>query len=144
MAAWASLLQILNPIGIVDSVIGNRKHKREIKAAIKTQQLKNVEAGRIAEVEWNLASIKNSGLKDEWLTLVLSVPLIGSFIPMMVPHIHAGFTELRAMPLWYQSAVGVMIASSFGYQKVAGALTRSKMNKAYTLPIKEQIEINEH
>lgn len=127
---WVQLLQLLNPAGIISNVLEGRKHKRETKAAIQQQRLSNIEAGRVSEAQWNIKAIENSGWKDEWLTLVLSMPLVLAFIPIAVPHLHAGFAVLETMPIWYQSALAVMIASSFGYQKYA----TTKMNKAFTLP----------
>ena len=127
---WAQLLQVINPFGIVQGILDNRKNKREVKAAIQEKRLENIREGRIAEAQWNLKAIENAGWKDEWLTLVLSVPFVGAFIPGMVPHLRAGFQVLETMPVWYQGAVAVMIAASFGYQKYA----KTKFNKAYTLP----------
>ena len=71
----AQLLQVLNPLGIVENVLENRKHKRETKAAIQKQRLANIEAGRVAEAQWNIKAIENAGWKDEWLTIILSIPL---------------------------------------------------------------------
>ena len=127
---WPQLLQLLNPVGIIESILDNRKNKRETKAAIQTKRLENIREGRISEAEWNLKAIENSGWKDEWMTLILSVPLVLAFIPDAVPHLRAGFAALMEMPVWYQGAVAVMIAASFGYQKYVTTM----FNKAYTLP----------
>ncbi len=131
---WLSVLKLLNPAGLIGQVLDNRKHKKDLKHAVQTQRIKNVEAGRVAESEWNVAALKNSGWKDEWFVILLSVPLIGAFIPGMVPDIMAGFTALEGMPVWYQSGIAVAIASSFGLQKYANTSFKNKMNKAYTLP----------
>ena len=128
-------------MGIVQSVIDNRKHKREVKSSVQKQRLSNIAEGRVAEAQWNLKAIENSGWKDEWLTILLSIPLILAFFPPAISALHAGFLVLSEMPVWYQSGVGVMIASSFGYQKYA----KTVMNKAYTLPSgKEKAVSNEH
>lgn len=127
---WTTLLQILNPSGIVQSIIEGRNHKREFKQEVHKQKLKNVQQGRIAEAEWNNTALVHAGWKDEWLTMILSAPLILAFMPSMVPHLNAGFKTLETMPVWYQAAIGVMIAASFGYKKYADTM----MRKAYTLP----------
>lgn len=131
---WAQLLQLVNPFGIVQGILDDRKNKRELKNAIKEKQIERAKAGQLAEVQWNIKSLENSGWKDEWLTIILSIPLVLVFFHPAVPTILQGFQTLEQTPLWYRSAVGVMIASAFGYQKIAGALTKSKMDKAYTLP----------
>ena len=129
---WTQILQVLNPFGIVEGILENRKHKREVKAAISEKRLENVRQGNIAEAEWNMQGARNAATswKDEWLTIMFSIPLIGSFIPGMVPYIQNGFTVLESMPMWYQGAVAVMVAASFGYQKYA----KTRFNNAYTLP----------
>lgn len=120
-------LQFLVPL--IGSAIDYFKDKQELKAverqnkieaekAIGQARLENIKQGKINEAEWNLTSIRNAGWKDELLTLILSIPLVLVFIPAMVPHMLAGFEALEQTPLWYRSAVGVMIASAFGYRKL--------------------------
>ena len=131
---WLQLLNLLNPAGVIQGILDDRKNKRELKNVIKEKQIERAREGQLAEVQWNIKSVENSGWKDEWLTIILSIPLVLVFFPPLVPSVTAGFVALEGTPIWYRSAVGVMIASAFGYQKIAGALTSSKMNKAYTLP----------
>ena len=129
---WLQILKLLNPLGIIEGVLEDRKNKREVKSAIKQKQLENIKAGRIAEAEWNLQGAKNAAgsWKDEWLLVLFSIPLIGSFLPPMVPHITKGFEVLATMPAWYQGAFAVAVAASYGYQKYA----KTQFNRAYTLP----------
>ena len=116
------------------SIFGNytqaRVRKEELKDAQHERRLDVIAKGNAAEAEWNLTAIKNSGWKDEWLTILLSIPLVLAFYPPAIPHVMAGFEALAAMPLWYQSAMGLMIGSAFGYQK----FMHNKMMNAYTLP----------
>ncbi len=119
-------------MGIVQSVIDNRKHKREVKSSVQKQRLSNIAAGRVAEAQWNLESVKRSGWRAHWVTILFSVPLILAFIPAYVPALGAGFTVLAGMPIWYQAGVSAMIASAFGLQ----AISNNRMNNAYTLPAK--------
>jgi len=112
----------------------NKLHKFELKHAIHLQQMANVENGRIAEVEWNKASMANSSWRDEWVTIMISTPLVLIFGPDAVQQqIADGFVELQKLPAWYISAVGLMIGSAFGYQKYTDYI----MNRAYTLPAPE-------
>ena len=73
------------------------------------------------ETAWELAQLQGSAnsLKDEWWTGVLSIPLILVFIPAAVPHVHAGFIALEALPEWYQYVLGIAITSSFGVKMTA-------------------------
>jgi hypothetical protein len=73
------------------------------------------------EVEWDTAMAKatESSWKDEWFTIILSIPLVGCFIPKVAPYILEGFEVLAVCPDWYKAAVGVAIAASFGVRKYA-------------------------
>lgn len=137
LGAIGTILQLFNPAEIAKGVIQNRQHKRELKHAVQIQRIQNVEAGRVAEAEWNVKALENSGWKDEWFVLLLSVPLVLAFFPTAVPYVMEGFNALEQMPGWYQSGLGVAIAASFGFQKYANVSMKNQMNKAYTLPKEE-------
>lgn len=64
--------------------------------------------------EWELESIRNSGWKDEWVLIVLSIPLVTSFIPYTQPATSAGFEALEGTPLWYRTMVASIYLATFG------------------------------
>jgi len=68
------------------------------------------------ELEWDLEMARGSqsSWKDEWLVILFSVPLILAFIPGMEGVVANGFTQLEAMPQWYQYSLGIIVAASFG------------------------------
>jgi hypothetical protein len=68
------------------------------------------------EIDWDLEMAKGSAnsWKDEWLTILFSIPLILAFIPGMEEVVKNGFAQLEAMPEWYQYSLGVIVAASFG------------------------------
>jgi len=99
--------------------IEKRRQKQEFDNAVHLKRLENVELGKINEATWNITSIKNAGWRPGFLTIMISSPMALVFIPGMVSYIEAGFAALEQMPLWYQSAVGAMIASGFGLKKIA-------------------------
>mgnify|MGYP005991230461 FL=1 len=68
------------------------------------------------EIDWDLEMAKGSASswKDEWLTILFSIPLILAFIPGMEEVVANGFAQLQAMPEWYQYSLGVIVAASFG------------------------------
>jgi len=90
----------------------------ELKATGKETRLMMQTEG---EMEWNkfMAQGSMSSWKDEYWTIILSIPMIGCFIPKLAPHILRGFEVLATTPDWYKAAVGVAIAASFGYRKFA-------------------------
>jgi hypothetical protein len=68
------------------------------------------------EIDWDIAMAEGSkhSWKDEWLTILFSIPLILAFIPGMEEVVANGFQQLEAMPQWYQYSLGVIVAASFG------------------------------
>ena len=62
---------------------------------------------------------QRSSWKDEYWTILLSIPFIGSFIPAMQPHMVDGFKSLEQLPDWYLPMVSVAIAAAFGYRALA-------------------------
>ena len=71
------------------------------------------------EIDWDLkmADASASSWKDEWLTLLVSIPLVLAFTGH-TEIVERGFTALEAMPSFYQTAVGVVFAASFGVQQL--------------------------
>ena len=68
------------------------------------------------EIDWDLAAMRasQSSWKDEWLTLLFSIPLVLSFMGEWGRGIVAdGFTALAGMPQWYQIALGAIVSASF-------------------------------
>ena len=67
------------------------------------------------ELDWDLEMAKGSqsSWKDEWLTILFSIPLILAFVPGMEEIVANGFRQLQEMPEWYQYTLGVIVASSF-------------------------------
>ena len=92
-----------------------------VESKVETQRAKTAVAKRVAagEQDWNLEQAKNSNKswKDEWLTILISVPLILAF----TGHediVERGFAALDSMPDFYKSAVAVVFAASFGVQQL--------------------------
>ena len=70
-----------------------------------------------SEAEWEklMAQGSQNSWKDEWLTILFSIPLILSFCGEWGRKIvEDGFAALQGMPEWYQYTVGVIVAASFG------------------------------
>ena len=131
---WLKLL-FGAPLEIVSKAYESRQQRkveeRRIESAIRLKKIDYVNQGRIAEVEWNSKAMANSSWRDEWITIMLSAPLVLIFGPDTIQaQIADGFAELQLLPAWYKSAVGLMIGSAFGFQKY----TNTVMNRAYTLP----------
>jgi hypothetical protein len=70
-----------------------------------------------SEADWEkvMAQGSQNSWKDEWLTILFSIPLILVFIGDWGRVVVAdGFVALETMPEWYQYTLGVIVAASFG------------------------------
>jgi hypothetical protein len=90
----------------------------EIKKAETQSYIRRLETQQQLDAEWEIKSIANNGWKDEYLTLVMSIPLIMCFVPGLDDYVHRGFASLGGTPDWYQYALLVVLASAFGFRKI--------------------------
>jgi hypothetical protein len=88
----------------------------EAKVAKAKAEATIMEKKATGEIDWDLEMAKGSqnSWKDEWLTILFSIPLILAFIPGMETVVQNGFQQLEQMPEWYQYSLGVIVAASFG------------------------------
>jgi len=97
------------------------KAKAEAEATVMVKQAESA-----ADWETAMARASQQSWKDEWLTLLFSVPLVLCFFPATVEYVQAGFEALEAMPDWYQYSLSVIIAASFGVRSVMGIMNKRK------------------
>ena len=73
-----------------------------------------------SDADWDLESMRGSqnSWKDEYLTLVLSIPLILCFIPGMEEVVKNGFQQLDSIPDWYKASFAVVVSASFGVRNL--------------------------
>ena len=132
---WAKIIATLTG-QTVEAVLEYKAAKVRLKADIVLEKLRGKAAYEAAKTlrasesegrdhEWELESIKNSGWKDEWVLIVLSIPMILVFIPWTQPTILAGFESLATTPIWYRTTVMTIYLATFGIR-----LWRRDMNKA--------------
>jgi hypothetical protein len=96
---------------------GYLKNKAEEKQAVHERKLEVIKH----ESNWDNIQATNSGnsLKDEWFTLLFSIPLVMAFIPEAVPIVKNGFDVLQQMPDWYKGFLGAAVAASFGIRTLS-------------------------
>ena len=91
-------------------------------------KIDKIKTGQSADIAWEQTQIDKSGWKDEYWTIVLSIPAILCFVPGMVEHVRAGFDALGGMPGWYQWMLGIAVGAAFGYRKIADFMSLKKGN----------------
>jgi hypothetical protein len=115
---------LIQPLAsLAGSYLENKIEKTKAEGVVKveTAKAKAAVARKVAagELEWNntMAEATNSSWKDEWLTVLVSVPLVLAFTGYE-DVVKRGFDALEAMPSFYKSAVAVVFAASFGVQQM--------------------------
>lgn len=118
-------------MGIVTGIfkpIGDYFNRRqELKAQAHTNELEVLKAqgerqaqlvkdGLAADMAWETEFAKQaaSSWKDEYVLLVLSIPLIMAFVPGLDAYVTAGFASFAGTPLWYQVMVQTIFYATYG------------------------------
>ena len=118
------MLQLITPlVGLASTFVKGKVEQSKAKQEAKLVEVKaDAEIKRKVangEMEWNntMAKASSSSWKDEWLTILVSIPLILAFTGNE-DIVMRGFTALEAMPDFYKTAVGIVFAASFGVQSL--------------------------
>ena len=100
----------------VKGFVDTKKAKAEQKVTEIKAKTSLMEAQIKGEAKWDLEAIKGSqgSWKDEYLTIVFSLPLILCFIPFTVTYVERGFEALSKTPDWYFYSLGLIVSASFG------------------------------
>ena len=105
-------------IGPITSLVGGYfERKAEEKKAVHERKMVAIQQ----DANWENIHANNasSSWKDEWFTILFSVPCILAFFPSMVPVVMQGFAALDGMPDWYKGFLGAAVAASFGIRGLA-------------------------
>ena len=116
------LQALIGPIsGLVGSWMDSKTEEQRGKSAIAKAkaeaEAKVMVSAATSTADWEKLMAKGgqSSWKDEWLTILFSIPLLLSFAGEWGRTIVAeGFAALETMPDWYQYTLGVIVAASFG------------------------------
>ena len=123
MSIVTALLGPVSDLGKVwlEGKTAKTKAKAEAEASVMKTQAKSA-----ADWETAMARASNQSWKDEWLTILFSIPLILAFVPAAVPFVREGFEVLETMPKWYQTGLSIIIAASFGVRGAIGIMNKVK------------------
>ena len=134
---WSSIIAFASGlISPITEVVKGHQARKAVKLegdiaiakAQTTARVKHLLEGQQADIKWENLSIVNSGWKDEYILLLLSIPLVMCFIPGGSAYVHRGFVALQQTPEWYRWAFMVAVGSSFGYRKIADFMSLKKGN----------------
>jgi|TARA_R110002124_G_scaffold134259_4_gene296960 hypothetical protein len=115
--------QLLGSIGnLASTYLDGKVAVQKANAEIKVKQA-------TGEIDWDIEAIKatQNSWKDEWITLLFSIPLILAFCGDWGNDIvQAGFAALETMPTWYQYSLGGIVSASIGMRSVSKFFTGKK------------------
>ena len=107
-------------MGVASDAIGGYVETKKAKAKQKLVQIEAettiMEKQIAGEIDWDVTAQKNSSgsWKDEYLTILFSIPLLLCFVPFTVEYVERGFEALAMTPDWYKYTLGVIVSASFG------------------------------
>ena len=115
---WTALISPIASLAgtWLEGKVETKKAETATKVAKAKAEAVIMEKKATGEIDWDLEMARGSqsSWKDEWLVILFSIPLILAFIPGMEEVVANGFSQLEAMPQWYQYSIGVIVAASFG------------------------------
>lgn len=127
MSFWGNILQAVVGDGIGNNVVDYFKQRAANKSALELRKLELEQAthqrqvelrsqGLTADAAWELESLRAhaSGWKDEFVLILLSIPLVLVFIPFTQPHVLEGFNTLQETPQWYRLLILVIFGAIYG------------------------------
>jgi len=125
------LQMLIKPlIGVASDAIGGYVETKKAKAK---QKLVKIEAETEivkqqikGEIDWDVEAIKGSkeSWKDEYLTILFSIPLLLCFLPFTVEYVERGFAALAMTPDWYKYTLGLIVSASFGMRGASKIFTK--------------------
>ena len=113
-------------LGIAGNAVQGYMDTKKAKAKQKLVQIEAettiIEKQISGEIDLDLAAQKNSqgSWKDEYLTILFSIPLLLCFLPFTVEYVERGFEALALTPDWYKYTLGVIVSASFGIKAATG------------------------
>ncbi|CAH7102452.1 conserved hypothetical protein [Vibrio chagasii] len=94
------------------------KRQDEIEQERHRAQVKRLQSGDEKAADLDRVSLKDRGLKDEFILLVVFVPLILPFIPDYAEYVQEGFKALEFVPEYYWYIVGAVVIDTFGFRSM--------------------------
>lgn len=133
MGIWSTIGKGL--VGIVEDFFAVRRETAKAKVdlqKIKVESQAKIEVAKAEAAinlaanaqehshEWEriMAQNQSRSWKDEYLFVIVSIPLLMSFIPQLAPYVGAGFEELEAAPDWYLQLVFAGAAVAYGLRNL--------------------------
>lgn len=105
----------------VEGFVETKKAKAKQKLVKIEAETSIMEKQIAGEIDWDVEAVKGSkeSWKDEYLTILFSIPLLLCFLPFTVEYVERGFQALEQTPEWYKYTLGIIVSASFGIKGAA-------------------------
>ena len=122
---WSALFS--GAFDLAKDFIKGKVEEAKIKKDIKLEALKN-------EGAWEqiMAQGTHTSFKDEFFTIILSVPiiLVGYAVAVddmdIISRLHDAFVAMQALPEWYQYLLFIAVTASFGIKGAGKVMDLAK------------------
>jgi len=127
---------ITGGFGIIKGIIDNKQAKQKKQQEIDLRKIEKQGeldiANQQATTDYDIQALKQAerSWKDEYLTILLSLPVIGSFIPGVQDSVVLGWDYLAKAPVWFQAAFIGVIAATFGLRWLFGNVRAKEVQSA--------------
>ena len=121
------LQALLGPIGnIATTFLKNRAEKAKAKQKLAVAKIEAATKKVQSDANWEEKAMDASAnsWKDEWFTILLSIPLlaVGAGVvmddPLIIDRVKSGFQALEELPDWYSYLLFLAVSASFGVKGV--------------------------
>jgi len=101
---------------LIGGAVGFFRDRAAIKKAKVEGEIRVIQSASDHAADWEKLHVKGSqdSWKDEYWTIVWSIPVIMGFVPGLNQYAVEGFENLALMPEWYQYTLMTMVLASFG------------------------------
>jgi hypothetical protein len=113
-------------VGVVGKIAGSWLETRRVKAEGKIRLAAADIDARIKKTEqmgeMDIEAMKGMQFswKDEYILVLMSIPIIMAFIPPLVPYVREGFAVIDTMPEWYKWSWMGIVTATFGLRTWMG------------------------
>jgi len=126
---WGTVVKSIfgGAVGLAKEWLDGKVEESRLKKDIKLEALKN-------EGAWEaiMAHGTHNSFKDEFFTIVLSVPiiLVGYAVAVddmdIISRLHDAFIAMQALPEWYQYLLFIAVTASFGIKGAGKVMDLAK------------------
>ena len=109
-----------------------RQGELKIKQAETKAKIQRIASADTAATTMDILSANNRGWKDDYLLLIVTIPLILSFMPFMVPYVIQGFNALKQVPDWYMWVLLGVFIDTFGFRRILRMVLEQYISKKFT------------